>query len=315
MNIIRLYNQNRKQIFIVLLIIASIIAAIHFVNYLVEKDNKENLNSGISSSSNKATTTYQPQKSAISSSVVSDKTYKAQSQIIDEFVKYCNEGNSKEAYNLLSNDCKDALFPTLEYFINNYQKMIFNEEKIYTLKNWTGNIYRVNLTSNMLATGNSNKGTSIEDYFTIVTQDKENKLNINGFINRVEINKTNSKNDIALEVLYKDVYMDYITYSIKASNRTDKTILLDSGENTQNMYLVDENNVKYMSYRNEIPDAQLKVLPYSDNKFQIKYASAYTTNKQISLVVFNDIITNFNEYNEYILKGNYRNRVSIKVEV
>ena len=74
--IIRWYNRNRKELFIVLIIIAAIIASIHFVNYLVVKDKEENLNSGISSSStNSATTTYKPQESAISSSSVSNSVY------------------------------------------------------------------------------------------------------------------------------------------------------------------------------------------------------------------------------------------------
>lgn len=41
MNIIRLYNQNRKQIFQVIFIIASVIFAIQFANYLVKKSNEK----------------------------------------------------------------------------------------------------------------------------------------------------------------------------------------------------------------------------------------------------------------------------------
>lgn len=316
MNIIRLYNQNRKQLFIVILIVASIILTIHFVNYLVKKDNKENLNNGTSSSStSSATTTYNPQQSAISSSTVSDKKYKEDSNIIDKFIKYCNEGNIQDAYNLLSTACKEIEFPTLEYFINNYYKEIFKENRLYTIKNWTGSTYKINITENMLATGEYHNGISIEDYFTIVTENGSKKLNINGFIRKNEMKKSNSKNNLEIQVICEYTYMDYVIYSVKAKNKTSKTILLDSGETTQNLYIVDNNNVKYMSYRNEIPSAELKILPNSENELKIKYSSMYTKDRRINSLIFNDIILDYEEYNDCILKGNYINRASIKVEI
>jgi len=316
MNIIRWYNQNRKQLFIVIFIVAAIILAIHFVNYLVKKDNEKDLNSGkISSSTNSSTTTYKPQQSAISSSTVSDKRYKEESSVIDDFMKYCNEGNTNEAYNLLSEDCKTVVFPTLEYFVNNYYKEIFKETKLYTIKNWIGSTYKVSITENMLATGKTNNGVAIEDYYTIVEENGSNKLNINSFIRRTKSDKRGSNNAVEVETIYIDTYMDYVIYTLKASNKTDKTILLDSGENTQNMYLLDKNNVRHTSYRNEIPSAELKMLPYATNTLQIKYASAYVTNREISYLVFNDIILKYKKYEDFILKIIYINRETVKIEL
>ena len=316
MNIIRLYNQNRKQLFIIILIVASVILAIQFVNYLVIKDNKENLNNGTSSSStSSATTTYNPQQSAISSSNVPNGTYQKQSSVIDNFIEYCNVGKKQEAYDLLSNDCKTVLYPTLEDFVQNYLNEIFTHKRTYTIKNWAGNIYKINITKDILSTGEYNKGISIEDYYTLVKSDEEYKLNINGFISRSKINKSNSKNNVTIEILYKDIYMDYTKYTIKATNNTDKTILLDSKESTQRMYVKDSNNTKYMSYINEIPTAELKVLPYSSNEIKIKYASAYVSTRQIISLSFEDIILDYNTYDGYILKEDYTNRASIKVEL
>ena len=183
MNIIRLYNQNRKQIFKVIFIIITIILVIHFANYLVENDNNKNLNNVVGSSSTASTTTVNnPQQSAISSSSVSNKEYKVHSELIDNFIKYCNEGKASSAYDLLSTSCKEAMFPTLEYFKDNYQKVLFTEEKIYTIKNWMGSTYKISLTENLLATGKSNNGIVTEDYFTIVDDGENKRLNINSFI-------------------------------------------------------------------------------------------------------------------------------------
>lgn len=316
MNIIRLYNQNRKQLFIVIIIIAFIILAIHFVNHLVKEDNKENLNSGISSSStSSATTTYNPQQSSISSSSVSNKVYKVQSELIDKFIKYCNEGKSEEAYNLLSSDCKTVMFPTLEYFINNYQKVVFSGSKLYSIKNWTSNIYKISITENILSTGKSNNGIAIEDYFAIVNEENESKLNINGFIERYAPRRKSSNDNIEVEIIYKDIYMDYEIYTLRALNKTDKTVLLDSGESTQKMYLIDKSNVKLMSYRNEVTNAELKILPYAQNEIKIKYASTYISTRVVDFLVFEDILLDFDDYNNTSIKKEYKNRTSFKVEL
>lgn len=314
MNIIRFYNQNRKQIFILILIIASIIFGIQLLNYLVIKNNEKEFSSGLSSSTIGATT-YNPQQSAISSSNVSNEVYKVHSELINNFIKYCNEGNSESAYELLSLDCKNALFPTLEYFTNNYVKVIFNENKICSIKNWTGNIYKISITENILATGKSNNGVAIEDYFTIVSENGTNKLNINGFIQRTNLNKKSSSNNIEIEVVYKDTYMDYEIYTLKASNKTDKTILLDSGESTQNMYVLDNKNAKYASYINEIGNANLKISPYSGRELKIKYASTYVSTKTIKSLVFKDVIKDFDTYNSYSLKSEYTDRIQVKIEI
>lgn len=315
--IIRWYNQNRKQLFIVLLVIAAIILAIHFVDNLVKKDNEKNSYKGESSSStSSATTTYNPQQSAISDSIVSKEKYEKQSKIIDDFIKYCNEGKTQEAYNLLSDDCKEVMFPTLEYFKNNYYNTVFSENKIYSIKNWVSNIYKVNIMTNMLALGKVSDNTSIEEYFTVITnKEGEYKLNINGFIKRVEINKSSSSSNIEIDILYKDIYMDNVIFTLKAKNNTNKTILLDSGENTQNMYVIDSKNIKYNSYRNEIPEARLKVLSHSENELKIKYVSSYIQDRELYYLVFDDIVLDYNEYEGYILKGNYSDRVSVKVEL
>lgn len=277
---------------------------------------KKNLNSEINSSSTLGTTTInQSQQSAISSSSVSNKTYKEQSELIDNFIKYCNEGNAQKAYELLSANCKEVMFPTLEYFINNYVKVVFSENRIYSIKNWTGSTYKVSITENILATGKYNNGVAIEDYFTIVTENGKNRLNINSFISRTSSTKKASNNGLDLEVLYKDTYMDYVIFTVKASNKTDKIISLDSGKSTQNMYIVDNNSVKYLSARNEILGANLRVLPNSENTVEIKYYSSYVSTKTINSMIFNDIILDLSTYESTNSKEDYTGRISIKIEL
>ena len=102
-------------------------------------------------------------------------------KIIDNFVTYCNNGEIEEAYNLLSEECKEELFPDLETFKNNYHSKIFTDYKMYNLMAWINSdncfTYKVEITEDILTTGGASE-LNIEDYYTIVKNNNEYKLNI-----------------------------------------------------------------------------------------------------------------------------------------
>lgn len=109
--------------------------------------------------------------------------------------------------------------------------------------------------------------------------------------------------------------MDYVIYTLNVENNNEKIISLDSGESTQNMYVIDNKKTKHMSARNEVTNVNLKVLPYSEKDIQIKYYSVFSTTRELDTLVFNDIILDFNEYTNYSVKEDYDNRVKIEIEL
>ncbi len=149
----RLYNQNRKSIWTVIVFIIFLLILINTIgNILKNQPDNKNLNS----SNSLVTTIYDVNYSVVSGDKISEKTSKETNTIIDNFIKYCNEGNTQEAYNLLTDDCKEELFPTLEIFINNYYNNIFTTYKIYNLQSWitSGNsyTYKVRILNDILST-------------------------------------------------------------------------------------------------------------------------------------------------------------------
>lgn len=48
---------------------------------------------------------------------------------VNQFVDLCNEQKIEEAYNLLSEECKEEVYPSLDSFRNNYYNAIFNGQK------------------------------------------------------------------------------------------------------------------------------------------------------------------------------------------
>ena len=52
------------------------------------------------------------------------------------------------------------------------------------------------LENNLLSTGGQNLDNNIQDYITIINNNNENKININGFIKKEAINKSNSEANV-----------------------------------------------------------------------------------------------------------------------
>ena len=92
--LIRLYNQNKNKIIKIILIIVLIIGLIQLLNYLVSIKNK-NIQSGNVDNSNKIAEENNNQlvsnKSIISGQSVTTSKLKKDTQVIDEFVKLCND--------------------------------------------------------------------------------------------------------------------------------------------------------------------------------------------------------------------------------
>ena len=103
---------------------------------------------------------------------------------INQFVQLCNEENVSEAYNMLSDECKEEVYPSLDSFSNNYYNAIFKgKKKNITVENWVNNIYKVTFESDALSTGVYTQDGTIQDYITITkNESNEFKLNINNYI-------------------------------------------------------------------------------------------------------------------------------------
>ena len=302
------YINNKSKIFIAVVVAIAIIFISIIVNLLNTlytnnpqtntQNNIGNLNEEKNTSIGNFTEIYVEEDKAV---VTGENIGNSQINIIEtieNFVQLCNEGKVEDAYNLLSDECKTEVYPSLDSFRNNYYSSIFNGQKKYiTVENWVNSIYKVTFENDALSTGIYTQEGTIQDYITVMqTQNNELKLNINNYIGRNEINVTNNNtSNISITVLRSDTYMDYQTYTYKVTNNTNKTILLDDKNNTDNMYIEDENGNEYTAYIHELSEAQLTVTPGESKEITIKYYNRYGSTKNISRVVFNKIILNYNE--------------------
>lgn len=157
----RMYNKNRQVIWIMVLIVVGIIALIQILNNFAseKKANNQGNNNLITSDKN---------YSVITGQQIEKDVY----TIIDEFVDYCNNQQIENAYALLSKECKELLYPTVNEFYENYYSRIFTSKKTHIYQAWIadGNYYtyKVDFVDDILATGSAST-KSITDYYTIVT--------------------------------------------------------------------------------------------------------------------------------------------------
>ena len=303
-----IYNKNKVIIAVLAIVVVALVSIIvNLVNSMQSNNTQTNTLANIQTNEN-----IQQEENPVGnftdiyvdsndSSVTGESVGFSQTNMLDtinQFAQLCNEGNVNAAYNMLSDECKEDVYPSLDSFSNNYYNAIFNgQKKNILVENWVNNIYKVTFENDALSTGIYTEEGTIQDYITVESnENNELRLNVNNYIERKEINKTyTDSSNISITVLRNDTYMDYETYTYSITNNTNNTILLDDKISTDNMYIQDENGNQYTAYIHELSEAQLTVTPGETKEVTIKYYSRYGSTKNITQVVFNRIILNYNE--------------------
>lgn len=292
-NFIRYWNHNRKKIIIVIAIIAFIFILIRILDGYYK-------NKSINSSSPVIDMT-KPIQSVITGQKVDEKVTDKNMNCIDQFINYENNKEYEKAYSLLTDDCKEEYSNDVNTFINNYCTKIFATKKTYNLELWfnSGDAYTYKIKmyeENMLATGEGNLDKNIEDYITIVKGKDEDKISINGFIRKSNINKSNEINNIEVLIRSKKVYKDYETYNITIRNKTSNDILIGDRKNNKDIYLVDKDNIQYSAFLNELSTDSLLLKSGYEKNISINFNKIYDQNKIISEIKFKNIILDSEKY-------------------
>lgn len=282
--LVRFYNQNRHIVWVVILSIAAVIVVIQILDKFAYEKNNTSKNVNISNNNN-IDYNY--------SIITGQEVNKNVSNVVDEFIEFCNNGQIENAYEMLSEECKKNIYPSLEDFTKKYYNKIFSKKRAYNCQAWISqgitHTYRIDFTEDMLATG-SPAQTSIVDYYTVVKNNDEYKLNINKYIGNQFINKAGNQDEIIIYIQKKNVYMDYEIYTLEIVNNTTSTIKLDNMESTDNIYLEDNNGQKYFWYNHEILESDIVIEKRRTQKIDVKFNKEYNTNIQIEKMVFEKIM-------------------------
>lgn len=245
---------------------------------------------------------YTPEQTVILGTNISEEKFEEQNSLVKSFVDYCNEQNYEEAYNLLTEDCKEKIYPSLSDFENKYCKRIFTEKREYNLQSWINNgkynTYRVRFTGDIIGNGSYDNSENYEDYITIVTNDEGQKLNINGYIKTEEINKETKNDKIQAVAKEVDTYMDYVTYKVSIKNISENDILLDELNTKNDINLIGTNSSSYKLSSNNLMQRQLLVTKNMRKDISLTFNKQYGSDVRGSYIEFSNVIEDYNEYKE-----------------
>ena len=196
--LIRMYNQNRKMLIVIIIIIIGIIILISGLNYLasrqLERENEEARNESMVTEE-----VYDRNESLLfGEDSVSSNNAEEFNNAIDTFLNYCLNGDIANAYNLLSTECKEELYPSQDLFKSQYYDSVFDGDKVYNYQFWAGRTYQVTISDDILKTGG--QGEKSVDYYTLISEGDTYKLNINGMIAKGEFGESAESNNVNITI-------------------------------------------------------------------------------------------------------------------
>lgn len=300
--LLRYYNQNRKQIWITIIIIFFVIFIIQVLNNVAKQQNendRQKNSQNQETTSNNVVSYNKESKSIISEDNVLGENKNEFGKLIDEFFTNCINHNPKEAYELLSNDTKNNIYESESIFESLYYANKFEGTKKYSFQSWLNDnnryTYQVKIYDDILSTGNTNNAY-IEDYVTVVKENDRYVLNINGYIGKDQINKTEENENIILKVTNGYIYKDYEIIEIIVKNNTNNKILLDTRKERGTVYLIDNKGNKFEAVLNENSEQDLIIDSNKMKNIKIKFNIVQRENMKIKNLNFDDVVINYENY-------------------
>lgn len=263
-------------------------------------------------------TIYNPTKTIIAGENVKQEEFNEEENLLNSFVEYCNNNKIKEAYDLLTDDCKAKMYPNLETFRKDYCNVIFTQKKECNLQSWVTsknyNTYKVTFIEDIMATGNYDNVKKYVDYITVETKEQEKRLNINNYIKSEQINKITKTDELEVRVENADIYMNSVKFSLYVSNLSGKDILLDTLKGTSNTKLIGSNEAEYELDQTNLFSADLLIYGTTVNKkMELRFNKQYGSDVKGRNIEFKSAIMDCKEYAEDMNSYKGYKKISIKL--
>lgn len=305
--------RNRYKILGIIVAIILVLLLIRTLNEFAKQANQKEKSKNIV----EEVSSYKPQQTVISGENVSNTKQEENTKIMDEFIDLCNKREIEKAYNLLTDECKEEMFDSsIQKFKKDYIEKIFTVDRTYNMQSWINGenqTYKVKILEDAMSTGKT--GEIIEEYYTIVKKDGKSKLNINSYVEKKKVNKKITKDNITIEILERNIFMEYEIYKIKVQNNTDNTILLDTKEKEKSAYITGSNSATYSAFMYEIDEIYLTIQPQIYREIDVKFNKIYNPSIKTRQMTFTDIVPNLEEYDSLKNKSEYKSKMSITIEL
>lgn len=301
LKIIRLYHQNRKKVWLALIIAIFSIAMIHLLNQAYQEQAKSNMQKmaqQIENQTKEENGKEKASKSLTTGEKIQDRIKNESQEVLEQFIKSVCQNNIQEAYSYLTRECKQIQYPSVEIFAQSYCSEVIG--KNYDFQLWTVGtnlyVYQVKFMDDLLTTGKDTSKNYIQDYITIVKQDGFYRLNINQLIQVKQIDKTVETHDIVFQLKQAQTYLNNEIYEIQIANHTDKQILLDPKQEDNSVYVENSDGLKIRALLYENKAEDLRIEPKETKTIKVKFNNTFNGNKSIQCVGFSQVILDQEAY-------------------
>lgn len=274
-----------------IIIVLAVWIVILIINYFVGKMDEKNF---------EIDTNYKPHESVMGNGDVPEKLRDSISELIGEFVDNCNNKNYEAAYNLLSEECRNNIYPDIEDF-KLYVNYVFPNYKIYNIQNFSNKdntyIYTVTILDDILATGFNNEDEMeyYEEKYVITNNNGELKLSIREYIGSENLTYMYEDDYMKIKIESVDKKYDSVTYNFSIANKSDKTIVYSDYTADYEIALDTSEGTKRRA------DAVLEPVIVEEGEtrtYSAKYTIFFDEDTEINGLIF-DYIRIYEDYSAY----------------
>lgn len=222
---ISFWNKHSKKILIIIIVILVIIMVNRIIKSIPEPPPVPIV-------------TYEKHVSVLTDEEVPKEYQEPIETTIDTYFNYCNSGEYEKAYNLITEDCRKNLYPTLSQFTEYINDIFEGKNKIYTIQSYSrvdnSFVYEIRILDDILANGTTDGYYYYKEKFILTEENGNMRLSIGNYVGDVDINTTVEDEYLEVKVIGKSVEYDTETYTVMFRNKTDKDIvILDNDQSNE----------------------------------------------------------------------------------
>ena len=125
-----------------------------------------------------------------------------------------------------------------------------------------------------------------------------NKININNYISSQTLDLKQEKANVEINIKKIDFYMDYCLIDINVNNKRKTPILLDSKEESGNIYLEDKFKIKYECENYNIDKIDLVIEADNNKDYTLKFDLPSNKRSDLTSLHFSKILSDYNQYKQ-----------------
>lgn len=237
-------------------------------------------------------TSYTPHTTVLNTEDVPKEYADSFEEFIENYVKYCNNGDYVSAYNLVSDDCKKNFFGNSYNNFVNYVSEKFNSTKSYAIQSYSKvddtYIYSVKLYDNFLATGLTNQSYRyVEEKMAISKDDGGNIVfSVGNYMGSQDL-QYQASNDYLIARITKSVEKySFIIYNLQLTNRSNYTVVIQDGN-------TDDTEI-YINIGDETrgcmeKDTKIVLAPGETKNVSISFSKFYDSETKVDSLVLNAV--------------------------